>query len=61
MLLKGLLAGAFLLVILLVWVMVQHLYRRFAQENPECGPFREDGGNSTCSCCASKKFCPSAR
>ena len=39
------------------WLGVQHWYRSFARNNPECGPFREDGGNTACKCCASRQHC----
>ncbi|MCL6270146.1 hypothetical protein M3P05_09390 [Sansalvadorimonas sp. 2012CJ34-2] len=39
------------------WITVQHLYRSFANKNPQCGPFRDDGGNSMCKCCESKQYC----
>ena len=58
---KALVASAFLLLIMVGWVAVQQLYRNFARNNPECGPFREDGGNTACSCCASRQYCSSAR
>ena len=43
------------------WLGVQALYRNFAKNNPESGPFREDGGNSACKCCASRQHCVTAR
>lgn len=50
-----------LLLTMVGWLGVQALYRNFAKNNPECGPFREDGGNSACKCCASRQYCVSAR
>ena len=33
------------------WLYVQELYRRFAQSHPELGPFRKEGGcDGSCSC-----------
>jgi hypothetical protein len=33
------------------WLYVQDLYRRFAQRHPELGPFRGEGGcDGACSC-----------
>lgn len=33
------------------WLYVQDLYRRFAQSHPELGPFRKEGGcDGSCSC-----------
>ena len=33
------------------WLYVQDLYRRFAQRHPELGPFRGEGGcGGSCSC-----------
>ena len=33
------------------WLYVQDLYRRFAQRYPELGPFRRQGGcDGSCSC-----------
>ena len=46
-----------LMVIMAGWLGVQHLYRLFAEKNADCGPFREDGGNTTCQCCASRHTC----
>ncbi|KEQ11430.1 hypothetical protein GZ77_25335 [Endozoicomonas montiporae] len=39
------------------WLGVQQLYRNFEKNNPECGPFREDGGNTACKCCANRHLC----
>jgi hypothetical protein len=37
--------------VMVAWLYVQDLYRRFAQRNPELGPFRgEDGCGGSCSC-----------
>jgi hypothetical protein len=33
------------------WLYVQDLYRRFAESHPELGPFRKEGGcDGSCSC-----------
>ncbi len=44
-----------LLLFLIVWVgvFVTQLYRRFAQKNPQLGPFREEG----CGCCSARETC----
>lgn len=37
--------------VLVGWLYVQDLYRRFAQRHPELGPFRGEGGcDGSCSC-----------
>ena len=61
MVIKFLITFAALLLIMIGWLGVQHLYRNFARNNPECGPFREDGGNSACKCCASREHCTQAQ
>jgi hypothetical protein len=49
--LKALLAGLAILLVLLTWVLVQHLARAFALRHPEFGPYREKGGcGGNCSC-----------
>lgn len=46
-----LLASALIFVILLAWVGVQGVYRRFARRHPRLGPYREDAcGGCTGSC-----------
>ena len=57
MVLKLVTTFSVLLVTMVSWLGVQALYRQFAKNNPECGPFREDGGNSACKCCASRQHC----
>lgn len=49
---KFLAASALIFVILVGWLFVQHLYRRFASANPLLGPFRdpEGGCGGGCSC-----------
>jgi hypothetical protein len=43
-------------------IMVERLYRRFARQNPQLGPFRKEGKQDCCSCsggsgCSSDKSC----
>lgn len=33
-------------------IMVERLYRRFARQNPQLGPFRKEGKQDCCSCSA---------
>ncbi|MBK5914707.1 hypothetical protein [Rhodocyclus purpureus] len=40
--------------LLVAGIGVDRLYRRFAAQNPELGPFRSSDG---CSCCAQKNSC----
>ncbi len=49
-----LIAMLFVPALLILWLLVQHLGRRFAQAHPELGAFREEGGGcgSGCSCSA---------
>ncbi len=44
-----LLATVLIFLLLLAWIGVQGLYRRFAQRHPQLGPYRED----VCCGCAS--------
>lgn len=46
----SLLAVVIILIVMLVWVLVQHLARRFAVRHPELGPYPE--GSSGCGSCA---------
>ena len=61
MVLKLFTTFAVLILTMAGWLAVQALYRQFAENNPECGPFREDGGNSACKCCTSRQHCIQAR
>jgi hypothetical protein len=47
-----LLASGVILAVLIGWLYVQDLYRRFAARHPELGPFRAEGqgGCGNCSC-----------
>ncbi len=48
---KFLLASLVILVVMVAWLYVQDLYRRFAQRNPGLGPFRSEGAcDGSCSC-----------
>ncbi len=40
-------------------IFVQRLYRRYAQNNPELGPFRDE--NSGCGSCTAGSGCSSSR
>ncbi|MCB1800264.1 MAG: chemotaxis protein [Gammaproteobacteria bacterium] len=53
------LAPIAILAILLGWIEVQQLARRFAERHPEFGPAREEGGGcgSNCSCSGGKSCC----
>ncbi len=45
-------------ILLLGWLAVQQLGRRFANANPELGEFREEGGGCGKSCsCSGKSSC----
>ncbi|MEO5343967.1 MAG: chemotaxis protein [Gammaproteobacteria bacterium SHHR-1] len=45
-------------ILMLSWLLVQNIARRFARAHPEFGPAREEGGGcgSTCGC-AGKSSC----
>ncbi|MEE9357709.1 hypothetical protein [Candidatus Vondammii sp. HM_W22] len=50
--LKMLLAGAVIMAVLVGWILVQNMARRFARHHPEFGPYQEKrgcGGNCSCS------------
>jgi hypothetical protein len=34
-------------------ILVERLYRRFARQNPQLGPFRKEGKQDCCSCAVS--------
>jgi len=43
--------SAVIFAVMVAWLYVQDLYRRFAQSNPELGPFRAEGDcDGSCSC-----------
>lgn len=44
------LAITIIALILVFWVVVQHLARLFAARHPQFGPYREAGGCGTCGC-----------
>jgi hypothetical protein len=52
--LRYLIPAAIILVLLLGWILVQHLARRYAARHPEFGPAREEGlgcdGDGGCGC-----------
>ncbi len=52
-----LLACGVIFVVLYGWLSVQALYRRFANNNPQLGPFREEGGGCGGSCSCSGGSC----
>ena len=48
---KYVLAVAIIMLLMMGWVAVQHLYRLFAAKHPELGPYRDDvacGGGCGC-------------
>lgn len=47
-----LLATVVIFLMLLAWVGVQGIYRRFARRHPQLGPYREDAGGGCASGCA---------
>ncbi len=60
--LKFVVAPLVILTVLLGWVGVQHLYRRFALRHPEYGPFRDgDMGCGGGCLCDSGKACAKKR
>ena len=54
---EALLASAVILVILLVGLTVDALYRRFARRNPALGPFRPEGSGCGGGCRCSGGRC----
>jgi len=45
------LSSLVILGVMVGWLYVQEVYRRFAQRHPQLGPFRSDGGcEGACSC-----------
>ena len=44
-------------ILLLGWLLVQHMGRRFAQKHPELGAFREEGGGCGKNCGCSGNSC----
>jgi hypothetical protein len=45
------LASAVIFLVMVAWLYVQDLYRRFARYHPELGPFRSEGScDGSCSC-----------
>jgi len=49
--LNALLAGGIIFALLLGWIAVQNLARRFARTHPEWGPYQEKAGcGGHCSC-----------
>jgi hypothetical protein len=51
---KYLIAILFVPLLLSLWLLIQHLGRRYAKAHPEFGAFREEGGGcgKSCSCSA---------
>lgn len=50
---KVMLASAVILVILVGWLYVEEIYRRFAKQHPELGPYRDKNGGcggGDCAC-----------
>jgi hypothetical protein len=48
---------ALIMGIALIGISVDRLYRAFAQQNPQLGPFRD--GDNGCGCCSGKEDCSS--
>ena len=55
--LKYLIATGVILVILLGWIWVQGLARKYAARHPEFGPAKEEGGGCGKSCLCKGKQC----
>ena len=48
---KAILAAGVIFAVMVGWLYVQDLYRRFARRHPELGPYRGEGGcGGSCSC-----------
>ena len=46
-----LMTSALIFVVMVGWLYVQEVYRRFAERHPELGPFRQEGDcDGSCSC-----------
>ncbi len=43
--------------LLVGWLLIQQLGRRFARENPQLGPYREEGGGCGTSCGCKSSSC----
>jgi hypothetical protein len=53
-----LIASALILLMLLGWIVVQHLARQFSRRHPEFGAHREEGGGCGGNCaCSSGNSC----
>lgn len=48
--LRFLVAAAIIFVVLVGWLYVEELYRRFTRANPDLGPFRPGGAGCGSSC-----------
>ncbi len=60
--LKFVVAPLVILTVLLGWIGVQQLYRRFALRHPEYGPYRDDDTGCGSGClCGSNKACGKQR
>jgi hypothetical protein len=57
MMITYLFAMAIILLMLLGWVLVQHLARLYASRHPEFGPAREEGGGCGQHCGCSAGHC----
>ncbi|MBT8420707.1 MAG: hypothetical protein KJO08_07610 [Gammaproteobacteria bacterium] len=54
------LATGVILFLLLGWISVQQIYRRFAEKYPELGPYRDDVGScGSCGCGTGGDSCSS--
>ena len=48
---KAILAAGVIFGVMVGWLYVQDLYRRFARRHPELGPYRSEGGcGGSCAC-----------
>lgn len=52
---KFLIASVIIFLVLVAWLYVEDLYRRFSRRHPELGPFRHDGGGCGDGCCSCSK------
>ncbi len=49
---KFLIATTIIFFVLVGWLYVEDLYRRFSRRHPELGPYRQDGGGCGDGCCS---------
>ncbi|MBK1877547.1 hypothetical protein [Pelagicoccus mobilis] len=58
MILKLAISVTVILLLMLGWILVQHLSRLFAARHPELGPAREEGGSCLLCLCGKNGNCP---